>query len=204
MEVLRCTSGNHDVDPFCCTADTSLEEVAKAMVEHDCGEIPIVRKQQGQNAHRRCYRPRHRLPAGRARQESRGRDAPNPACRRRSLPSARRRRSRTCARIMEESQIRRVPVSTAAECAVESSLRPTSRSTPRERSRQIWSRTSRNRLAHCSHPTWDTGLLRRALSPLGLPLARALARRFAGTLRSRPLARRARSHTSGKVYEIGS
>ena len=30
-------------DPFCCTADTSLEEVAKAMVEHDCGEIPIVR-----------------------------------------------------------------------------------------------------------------------------------------------------------------
>ena len=29
-------------NPFCCTADTSLEEVAKAMVEHDCGEIPIV------------------------------------------------------------------------------------------------------------------------------------------------------------------
>ena len=30
-------------NPYCCTADTSLEEVAKAMVEHDCGEIPIVR-----------------------------------------------------------------------------------------------------------------------------------------------------------------
>jgi CBS domain-containing protein len=30
-------------NPFCCTADTSLEDVAKAMVEHDCGEIPIVR-----------------------------------------------------------------------------------------------------------------------------------------------------------------
>ena len=30
-------------DPACCTADASLEEVAKAMVEHDCGEIPIVR-----------------------------------------------------------------------------------------------------------------------------------------------------------------
>ncbi len=30
-------------NPFCCTADTSLEEVAKAMVEHDCGEIPIIR-----------------------------------------------------------------------------------------------------------------------------------------------------------------
>ena len=30
-------------NPACCTADASLEEVAKAMVEHDCGEIPIVR-----------------------------------------------------------------------------------------------------------------------------------------------------------------
>jgi CBS domain-containing protein len=30
-------------DPYCCTADTSLEEVAKAMVQHDWGEIPIVR-----------------------------------------------------------------------------------------------------------------------------------------------------------------
>ena len=30
-------------DPACCTADASLEEVAKAMVEHDCGEIPIIR-----------------------------------------------------------------------------------------------------------------------------------------------------------------
>ena len=30
-------------NPYCCTADTSLEEVAQAMVEHDCGEIPVVR-----------------------------------------------------------------------------------------------------------------------------------------------------------------
>ncbi|MDQ3474093.1 MAG: CBS domain-containing protein [Acidobacteriota bacterium] len=29
-------------DPTCCTADTSLQEVAKMMVDHDCGEIPIV------------------------------------------------------------------------------------------------------------------------------------------------------------------
>lgn len=29
-------------DPACCTADTSLQEVARLMVEHDCGEIPIV------------------------------------------------------------------------------------------------------------------------------------------------------------------
>ena len=31
-------------DPACCTADTSLKEVAKLMVEHDCGEIPVVDK----------------------------------------------------------------------------------------------------------------------------------------------------------------
>jgi CBS domain-containing protein len=29
-------------DPACCTADTSLQEVAKLMVDHDCGEIPVV------------------------------------------------------------------------------------------------------------------------------------------------------------------
>ncbi len=30
-------------NPACCTPDTPLREVAQAMVEHDCGEIPIVR-----------------------------------------------------------------------------------------------------------------------------------------------------------------
>jgi len=29
-------------DPACCAADTNLQEVAKLMVDHDCGEIPIV------------------------------------------------------------------------------------------------------------------------------------------------------------------
>jgi len=29
-------------DPQCCTAETPLNEVAKLMVENDCGEIPIV------------------------------------------------------------------------------------------------------------------------------------------------------------------
>jgi CBS-domain-containing membrane protein len=28
--------------PACCTADTALHEVARQMVEHDCGAIPIV------------------------------------------------------------------------------------------------------------------------------------------------------------------
>jgi CBS domain-containing protein len=29
-------------NPACCTAETSLQEVAKMMVEHDCGCIPVV------------------------------------------------------------------------------------------------------------------------------------------------------------------
>lgn len=29
-------------DPKCCTADTTLEWVAGLMVSHDCGEIPVV------------------------------------------------------------------------------------------------------------------------------------------------------------------
>ena len=29
-------------DPFCCTRDSGLQEVARMMVEHDCGVIPVV------------------------------------------------------------------------------------------------------------------------------------------------------------------
>jgi CBS domain-containing protein len=29
-------------EPVCCTPDTGLREVAQMMVEHDCGQIPIV------------------------------------------------------------------------------------------------------------------------------------------------------------------
>ena len=29
-------------NPTCCTADTTLKEVAKMMLDHDCGEIPVV------------------------------------------------------------------------------------------------------------------------------------------------------------------
>jgi len=29
-------------DPACCTANTSIDEVAKLMVQNDCGEIPVV------------------------------------------------------------------------------------------------------------------------------------------------------------------
>jgi CBS domain-containing protein len=29
-------------DPACCTPATSLQEVGKMMIDHDCGEIPVV------------------------------------------------------------------------------------------------------------------------------------------------------------------
>ncbi len=29
-------------DPACCTAETSLQEVAQIMVDHDCGCVPVV------------------------------------------------------------------------------------------------------------------------------------------------------------------
>jgi len=29
-------------DPACCTAGSTLEQVAKMMIDHDCGEIPVV------------------------------------------------------------------------------------------------------------------------------------------------------------------
>lgn len=28
--------------PACCTPETSLEQVARLMVQHDCGEIPVI------------------------------------------------------------------------------------------------------------------------------------------------------------------
>jgi|SRR5882672_6393269 len=29
-------------DPACCISDTALQEVAQMMIDHDCGEIPVV------------------------------------------------------------------------------------------------------------------------------------------------------------------
>jgi CBS domain-containing protein len=34
-------------DPACCTRDTGLQEVAQMMIDHDCGEIPVVEDQKG-------------------------------------------------------------------------------------------------------------------------------------------------------------
>ncbi len=36
-------------NPACCTPDTGLQEVAKLMVEYDCGEIPVVESMDPEN-----------------------------------------------------------------------------------------------------------------------------------------------------------
>src|SRR5882672_3326569 len=33
-------------DPACCISETALQEVAQMMVDHDCGEIPVVDNQE--------------------------------------------------------------------------------------------------------------------------------------------------------------
>ena len=33
-------------DPACCISESALQEVAKMMVDHDCGEIPVVESQE--------------------------------------------------------------------------------------------------------------------------------------------------------------
>jgi CBS domain-containing protein len=96
-------------DPFCCTADTSLEEVAKAMVEHDCGEIPIVRTSKdrtlvGVVTDRDIV---CRLVA----QGINPVDEAAESCMSTPVIAVRETTPvEECARIMEESQIRRVPV----------------------------------------------------------------------------------------------
>jgi len=42
MEVREIMTPN----PVCCTPDTHLEAVARLMVRHDCGEIPVVENEE--------------------------------------------------------------------------------------------------------------------------------------------------------------
>jgi CBS domain-containing protein len=96
-------------DPACCTADTPLQDVARAMIDHDCGEIPVVKGERdrmliGVVTDRDIV---CRLVAqGRNPLEATAEDCM-------STPVVAVREStplEECARIMEESRIRRVPV----------------------------------------------------------------------------------------------
>jgi CBS domain-containing protein len=42
MEIREIMTEN----PICCVADTNLEEVARMMIENDCGAIPVVEDQE--------------------------------------------------------------------------------------------------------------------------------------------------------------
>ncbi len=33
-------------DPACCISETALQEVAQMMIDHDCGEIPVVKNKE--------------------------------------------------------------------------------------------------------------------------------------------------------------
>lgn len=96
-------------NPACCTAGTSLQEVARMMVDNDCGEIPIVRS--------RTDRTVIGVVTDRdivCRLIAAGKDPMDytaEACM--STPVVAVREStplEKCAQIMEESRIRRVPV----------------------------------------------------------------------------------------------
>jgi CBS domain-containing protein len=96
-------------NPACCTPETTLREVAQAMVEHDCGEIPIVRSRSDKTlvgvvtdrdiVCRLVAAGKNPLEAS----ASSCMSSPVVAVRE-STPIE------ECARLMEESQIRRVPV----------------------------------------------------------------------------------------------
>jgi CBS domain-containing protein len=105
MQVKEIMTAN----PACCTPNTPLQDVARAMVEHDCGEIPVVRSSSDKTlvgvvtdrdiVCRLIAKGHNPL------------EAPAEECM--STPVVAIREStpiEECARIMEESQIRRVPV----------------------------------------------------------------------------------------------
>ena len=96
-------------DPACCTADVMLRDVARLMVENDCGEIPVV---DSQNSKKPIGVVTDRdivvrtLAQGRNPLELSARDAmSSPATT--VTPDV---DLDQCATIMEEQQIRRVPV----------------------------------------------------------------------------------------------
>jgi CBS domain-containing protein len=96
-------------NPACCTPDTSLQEVAKAMVDNDCGEIPVVRS--GKDGTLVGVVTDRDIVCRLVALGKNPLEATAESCM--STPVVAVREStplEECARIMEESQIRRVPV----------------------------------------------------------------------------------------------
>lgn len=100
-------------DPACCISETALQEVAQMMIDHDCGEIPVVENQKT------------KLPIGVitdrdivCRTVARGLnplDLTVAACMSRPCVTVTPEMSiAECSRILEDNRIRRVPVVDAA------------------------------------------------------------------------------------------
>jgi CBS domain-containing protein len=102
-------------DPACCISETALQEVAQMMIDHDCGEIPVVENQET------------KLPIGVitdrdivCRTVARGLnplDLTVADCMSKPCVTVTPDMSvEECSRIMEENKIRRVPVVDASGC----------------------------------------------------------------------------------------
>ena len=102
-------------DPACCISETALQEVAQMMIDHDCGEIPVVENQKT------------KLPIGVitdrdivCRTVARGLnplDLTVADCMSRPCVTVTPEMSMAeCSRILEDNRIRRVPVVDAAGC----------------------------------------------------------------------------------------
>lgn len=102
-------------DPACCTRETSLQDVAVLMVEHDCGEIPVVDNMQSKRpvgvVTDRDITVRT-VALGKNPLELRARDCmSSPAVTVTPETSL-----DDCCNLMEENQLRRVPVVDEAGC----------------------------------------------------------------------------------------
>jgi len=96
-------------EPSCCTPDTNLQEVARLMVECDCGEIPVVENRQSMKPvgvvtdRDICCRT---VAEGKNPLEMTARDCMSSPC----VTVTPEIGVEDCCRVMEENQIRRVPV----------------------------------------------------------------------------------------------
>ena len=96
-------------EPACCTPDTNLQEVARLMVECDCGEIPVVENRQSMKPvgvvtdRDICCRT---VAEGKNPLELTAGDCMSSPC----VTVTSEMGVEDCCRVMEENQIRRVPV----------------------------------------------------------------------------------------------
>ena len=98
-------------DPACCTASTPLRDVARMMVDHDCGQIPVVDEAQRPIGVVTDRDIAVRVVAeGRDANEATAGDAMSSPARTVSADTS----LKDCLCVMEADQIRRVPVTDAS------------------------------------------------------------------------------------------